>query len=403
MTEKLRLLDTFAGIGGFSYAAEKLVGGFETVQFIEIDPYCQQVLNKNFPNIPIHDDITTYRAKPHSADIITGGFPCTDISQAGRREGITETSKSGLWFQLIRTIRMVRPKYFILENVSAILANGMDIVLGDIFEAGYDAEWCCIPSSFVGACHQRDRWWLIGFSSNSDSLQRFDVLRQQPKQRQETQQGTSDRNNRSRDVANSKSQFSNVTKLEHPINKKSSTSESRNSSVTTSNSKSKRTWKDESRLWRQSEGGDLQTNRDSNEKISNASNSESIGCGGRSGEGCSVQERDFLQGKQTRSEMGSKTERCSIDSSNPDSNRLQGKVGSRIHRATWKTQNIRRLNPNWRQYISQPTIRRGDDGLSNKLDASQRVQRLKQLGNSIVPQVAAIPLQRVIQLEREQQ
>ena len=334
MTEKLRLLDTFAGIGGFSYAAEKLVGGFETVQFIEIDPYCQQVLNKNFPNIPIHDDITTFRAKPYSADVITGGFPCQSISQAGHREGITETSKSGLWFQLIRTIRMVRPKYFILENVSAILANGMDIVLRDIFEAGYDAEWCCIPSSFVGACHQRDRWWLLGFPSNS---------------------------------------------------------------------KSKRAWKDESRLRRQFEGGDLQTNRNSNEKISNASNSESIGCRGGSGEGCSVQERDFLQGKQRGSEMGSKTERCCIDSSNPNSNRLQGEVGSRVYRPTWKTQNIRRINPNWRQYISQPTIRRGDDGLSNKLDASQRIQRLKQLGNTIVPAVAAIPLQRVIQLEREQQ
>jgi len=290
MTEKLRLLDTFAGIGGFSYAAEKLVGGFQTVQFIEIDPYCQQVLNKNFPNIPIHDDITTYRAKPHSAHVITGGFPCQDLSQAGRRKGITKTSRSGLWFQLIRTIRMVRPKYFILENVSAILTNGLDIVLGDIFEAGYDAEWCCIPSSFVGACHQRDRFWLIGFPSNSES---------------------------------------------------------------------KRTWKDESRLWGQSQGGDLQTDRDSNKKISNASNS--------------------------------------------DSNGLQGKVGSRVYRPTWKTQNIRRINPNWRQYISQPTIRRGDDGLSTKLDASQRIQRLKQLGNTIVPAVAAIPLQRVIQLEREQQ
>ena len=290
MTEKLRLLDTFAGIGGFSYAAEKLVSGFQTVQFIEIDPYCQQVLNKNFPNIPIHDDITTYRTKPHSADVITGGFPCQSISQAGNREGITETSRSGLWFQLIRTIRMVRPKYFILENVSAILTNGMDIVLRDIFEAGYDAEWCCIPSSFVGACHQRDRFWLIGFPSNSES---------------------------------------------------------------------KRTWKDESRLWGQSQGGDLQTDRDSNKKISNASNS--------------------------------------------DSNGLQGKVGSRVYRPTWKTQNIRRINPDWRQYISKPTIRRGDDGLSNKLDASQRIQRLKQLGNTIVPAVAAIPLQRVIQLEREQQ
>ncbi len=287
MTEKLRLLDTFAGIGGFSYAAEKLVGGFETVQFIEIDPYCHKVLNKNFPNIPIHDDITTYRAKPHSADIITGGFPCQDLSQAGRRKGITETSRSGLWFELIRTIRMVRPKYFILENVSAILTNGLDIVLRDIYEAGYDAEWCCIPSSFVGACHQRDRWWLLGFPSNTDKRS------------------------------------------------------------------------------------------------------------------CSSQEQCSTFNRKNK---GLRPDHENLrDSSNSDSNGLQGEVGSRIYRPTWKTQNIRRLNPNWRQYISQPTIRRGDDGLSNKLDASQRVQRLKQLGNSIVPQVAAIPLQRVIQLEREQQ
>ena len=234
--KKLKLLDTFAGIGGFSYAAENLVGGFQTIQFVEIDPYCQQVLNKNFPNIPIHDDITTYRAKPYSADVISAGFPCTDISVAGRGEGITETTRSGLWFQLIRTIRMVRPKYFILENVSAILANGLDIVLRDIYEAGYNAEWCCIPSSFVGACHQRDRWWLVAY---------------------------------------------------------------------------------------------------------------------------------------------------------PDSNRLQREVGSRVYRSTWKTQNTRRINSNWRQYVSEPTIRRGDDGLRNRVD------RLKALGNSVVPQVAAIPLQRV--------
>ncbi len=335
----LKLLDTFAGIGGFSYAAEKLVGGFQTVQFIEIDPYCQQVLNKNFPNIPIHDDITTYRAKPHSADIITGGFPCQSISQAGNREGITETSRSGLWFQLIRTIRMVRPKYFILENVSAILNNGLDIVLGDIFEAGYDAEWCCIPSSFVGACHQRDRWWLVGFASNSNSMQRFDVLRQQPEQRQETQQGTSNRNNRSGNVADSYNNGSSRSKESRSIKETDGRSEKRKDIII------------------ESEGSGKSTNS-----------------------------RDF---------------QLSLTDSN--SNGLQREVGSRVYRPTWKTQNIRRINPNWRQYISEPTIRRGDDGLSTKLDASQRIQRLKQLGNTIVPQVAAIPLQRVIQLEREQQ
>lgn len=412
----LKLLDTFAGIGGFSYAAEKLVGGFQTVQFIEIDPYCQQVLNKNFPNIPIHDDITTYRAEPYSADIITGGFPCQDISTAGRKQGITETSRSGLWFQLIRTIRMVRPKYFILENVSAILNNGLDIVLGDIFKAGYDAEWCCIPSSFVGACHQRDRFWLIGFSpdtykrscssqeqcstfnrkderlrsnnenmrrtresgnvTDSYSMQRLDVLRQESEQRQETQQGTSNRNNRSGDVADSDNNGSFRSEESRSFKKTDGRSEKRedisiqsegssksqdsgNIQLSFTYTESKRTWKNESRLWGQSQGGDMQTDRDSNKKISVASN--------------------------------------------PDSHRLQGEVGSRIYRPTWKTQNIRRINPNWRQYVSKPTIRRGDDGLSNRLDASQRVQRLKQLGNSVVPQVAAIPLQRVIQLEREQQ
>ena len=381
--KKLKLLDTFAGIGGFSYAAEKLVGGFQTVQFIEIDPYCQKVLNKNFPNIPIHDDITTYRAEPHSADIITGGFPCTDISQAGRREGITETTRSGLWFQLIRTIRMVRPKYFILENVSAILANGMDIVLRNIYEAGYDAEWCCIPSSFVGACHQRDRWWLIGFPSNTNSMQRLDVLRQESEQRQETQQGTSDRHNRSGDVANSNNNGSFRSEESRSIKETDGRSEERED------------------ISIQSEGSSK--SQDSRDVQLSLTDTESIGHRGRDDKRCEIQERQFLSGEQKGREIWDQTKGCNINSSNPDSNGLQREVGSRIYRPTWKTQNIRRINPNWRQYVSEPTIRRGDDGLSTKLDASQRVQRLKQLGNSIVPQVAAIPLQRVIQLEREQQ
>ncbi len=381
--KKLKLLDTFAGIGGFSYAAEKLVGGFQTVQFIEIDPYCQQVLNKNFPNIPIHDDITTYRAEPHSADIITGGFPCQDLSQAGRRKGITETSRSGLWFQLIRTICMVRPKYFILENVSAILANGLDIVLRDIYEAGYDAEWCCIPSSFVGACHQRDRWWLIGFPSNSNSLQRFDVLRQQPEQRKETQQGTSDRNNRSGNVADSNNNGSFRSEESRSIKETDGRSEKRED------------------IFIKSEGSSK--SQDSRDVQLSLADTESIGHRRGDDKRCKIQERQFLSGEQERGEIWNQTQGCGINPTNPDSNRLQRKVGSRVYRPTWKTQNIRRINPNWRQYLSEPTIRRGDDGLSTKLDASQRIQRLKQLGNTIVPQVAAIPLQRVIQLEREQQ
>ena len=162
--KKLKLLDTFSGIGGFSYAAEKLVGGFETTQFIEIDPYCQKVLNKHWPNVPIHDDITTFTAEPFQFDAVCGGFPCTDISTAGKRLGITKETRSGLFYELMRVIRMVRPKYIILENVAAILNNGLDIVLGELSEGGYNAEWSTFRASdTVQACHHRDRWFLVAY------------------------------------------------------------------------------------------------------------------------------------------------------------------------------------------------------------------------------------------------
>ena len=132
----MKILDTFAGIGGFSYAAEKLIGGFETTQYIEIDPFCQKVLKKHWPHVPIHDDIRTFTAKPKEYQVICGGFPCQDISVAGLQKGITEETRSGLFFELMRVIRMVRPQYVVLENVAAILNRGLDIVLRELSEAG---------------------------------------------------------------------------------------------------------------------------------------------------------------------------------------------------------------------------------------------------------------------------
>lgn len=158
----LRLLDTFSGIGGFSLAARWL-GGFETVAFVERDPYCQRILNKHWPSVPIHDDITTFEPKSGSADVICGGFPCQDISTAGKQAGIKEGTRSGLFYELMRVVRMVGPRFVVMENVAAILANGLDAVLGELAEAGFDAEWACIPASALGACHQRDRWWLIAY------------------------------------------------------------------------------------------------------------------------------------------------------------------------------------------------------------------------------------------------
>jgi len=163
----LRLIDTFSGIGGFTYAAERIVGGFETVAFVEREPFCQQILHKHWPNVSIHDDITTFTPQRGSADVVCGGFPCQDISTAGKQAGIKEGTRSGLFYELMRVVRLVGPRYIVLENVAAITSNGLDVVLGTLAEAGFDAEWACIPAADVGACHQRDRWWCVAYANDA--------------------------------------------------------------------------------------------------------------------------------------------------------------------------------------------------------------------------------------------
>jgi DNA (cytosine-5)-methyltransferase 1 len=156
---KLSVLDLFSGIGGFSLGLER-TGGFETAAFCEIDPYCQKVLAKNFPGVPCHDDVRTYPLKEGDADVITAGFPCQDVSFAGTGAGLAG-SRSGLYREVVRAVRVVRPLYAVLENVAALLGRGLGTVLGDLAEVGYDAEWHCIPAAAVGAPHRRDRIWIV--------------------------------------------------------------------------------------------------------------------------------------------------------------------------------------------------------------------------------------------------
>ena len=131
-----------------------------TVAFCEIDGYGRKVLKERWPDVPCHDDIRTREFREGEADVICGGFPCQDISAAGDRAGITG-ERSGLWRDLLRAIRVVRPIYAIVENVAALLGRGMGTVLGDLAEIGQDAEWHCIPARAVGAPHIRDRVWIV--------------------------------------------------------------------------------------------------------------------------------------------------------------------------------------------------------------------------------------------------
>lgn len=159
-----KLLDLFSGIGGFSLGLER-TGGFETVAFCEIEPHASAVLKRHWPAVPNLGDIE--KAAFPDADAICAGFPCQDLSYAGKGAGLAG-QRSGLWREVVRAIRMVRPRFVLLENVAALLRRGMGTVLGDLAANGLDAEWDCIPAAHVGAPHWRDRIWIVAYPERGE-------------------------------------------------------------------------------------------------------------------------------------------------------------------------------------------------------------------------------------------
>jgi len=164
--------ELFAGIGGFSLGLER--AGMQCRWQVEIDNYARRVLQKHWPDVRRHDDVRTFppAGDDYSVDVICGGFPCQDISVAGKGAGLAG-ARSGLWCEFARIIGELRPRYVIVENVAALLARGMDTVLGDLSSLGYDAEWHVIPASAVGAPHRRDRVWVVAYAvSERDAVRR---------------------------------------------------------------------------------------------------------------------------------------------------------------------------------------------------------------------------------------
>ena len=161
----MRLLDLFSGIGGFSLGLEQ--AGFTTVAFCEADERCRGVLARNWPGVPIYDDVRTLSA-PHltaagvAVDAICGGFPCQNISLAGRMEGIGG-AKSGLWQHYRRLIEEIAPRYVIIENSPVLRSRGLETMLCELAALGYDAEWHCLPANAFGAPHRRDRLWIVAY------------------------------------------------------------------------------------------------------------------------------------------------------------------------------------------------------------------------------------------------
>ena len=162
--------ELFAGIGGIGLGFER--AGFEVGWQVEKDEYANRVLRKHWPNVRRWDDVCTFPPEPVDdwrVDVIAGGFPCQDISNAGQRAGI-DGERSGLWGEFARIVSVLRPRFVVVENVAALLIRGMGRVCGDLAACRYDAEWRVVPAGGpggVGAPHRRERVFIVGYSSSS--------------------------------------------------------------------------------------------------------------------------------------------------------------------------------------------------------------------------------------------
>ena len=175
----LKVLDLFSGMGGFSLGLEN-TNKFKTVAFCENDVDCQKVLQKHWPSVPIFNDITelTYEKikerKIEKPNVIVGGFPCQDISDANidrEKTGGIKGKRSGLWSEFSRLIEEIQPSWTIIENVASLRNKGLALVLQDLWKIGYDAEWHVISACSVGAIHRRERVFIVAYP-NSKRLQR---------------------------------------------------------------------------------------------------------------------------------------------------------------------------------------------------------------------------------------
>ena len=400
-------LDLCSGIGGWALAFREL--GIKTIAFCEIEKYPQQVLQKNFPSIPIFNDLKelTYeqvqeRSGVRNIDIVTCSYPCQPFSVAGKQKG--EEDPRHLWPDTFRIVKECQPTWFVGENVSGHIKLGLDTVLEDLASEDYDTRTFIIPASSVGAWHQRQRLWIIGHKEVSDTdnsrdrTSRHEADREQPQTDQEWQeQSQLELGGHSKNVSDTSS-------------KRSSTQREREPRELEETSQRKEEARSESTVRTSSSCADV-------------SDTESLRLRGRSGEECRTPKWQFLQEEQEGSQIRGEIEGCgaSFDESTDTSSigleehghsepenvvehgketisdtgskGSQGRISGRqnqerenkLGHAGCSSSTYLQQEENWWQ--TQSELCGVPHGVSIELD-KDRVGRIKGLGNAIVPQIA---------------
>lgn len=165
--DRLTYGSTFSGIGGLDLAVEAVIGATCAWQ-CELDPFCRSVLAKHWPDVQRYHDVqllhTSDTGPVFSPDVLCGGFPCQDVSAAGKRVGLEAGARTGLWRELARLAAELRPDVVVLENTPGLLGRGFDRVLRDLAALGFDVEWSTVRASDVGAPHRRERLFALAYT-----------------------------------------------------------------------------------------------------------------------------------------------------------------------------------------------------------------------------------------------
>jgi DNA (cytosine-5)-methyltransferase 1 len=392
----LKLLDLFSGIGGFSLGMEA-TNRIKTIAFVEKDKFCQKVLNKNFKNIPIEEDIRNVKGSNYTADIVSGGFPCQPFSVAGKRRG--KDDDRYLWDETIRVVAETKPKWFVGENVEGIIniSNGtvLQQIQQDLEKEGFQVQCLVIPASGVGAWHQRKRVWIIGCNvSNSNSNRNTNEIERSNGEKEKVQREHRQKDSstwkfirtNSNDVPNTNSRLSFGENEE--IQSRGTTFTSSSKNVPNTNSGNVETGCERQRRIRQESEGERSSSNATNIRQT-LSNSKSLRYGGGSGKECGNQGWNFQQSKQKGSKIRSETQRCSSQTlSNTDSKGLQGcSLPTELEREQRQVITKRDTERQQTWWEAQSSLCGVPNGISYELD-KDRTNRIKALGNSIVPLIA---------------
>ena len=351
----LKVLDLFSGIGGFSLGLES-TGHFETVAFCEKDQFCQKVLKKHWSNIPIIDDVRRINGKEIKADVVVGGFPCQSISIAGKQKG--KDDERYLWDEMFRVIKEVKPRWIIGENVQNLIniADGQILqgIHNDLEAENYEVQTFCISAASIGAWHKRSRVWIVANSNDRLSIGENKEIQTR---------GNSINNGSSTNVPNSKSKWSRecreLDKKKRLEKSKSTQSDCICSDVPNSDSRMRRRWRTIGESGTNQVWGFYSSEK---EQSSNDIRSKTIGCD------------DIFREKQNLQYTNNK--RCKESDLSTKSKKSD--FGNREYDST-------RENKTWWQ--TQSELCGVPNGVSYELD-KDRANRVKSLGNSIVPQIA---------------